>query len=62
MLTDKTAPSQTDTLAFELDLPHAPAKVWRALTEPELLAEWLLSRNGSSVTRGSWATWCWTRS
>ncbi len=39
---DKTAPSQTATIAFEFDLPHAPAKVWRALTEPELLAEWLL--------------------
>ena len=24
------------------DLAHAPAKVWRTLTEPELLAEWLL--------------------
>ena len=24
---DKTAPSQTATIAFEFDLPHAPAKV-----------------------------------
>ena len=39
---DKTAPAQTDAIAFELDLPHAPAKVWRALTDPALLAEWLL--------------------
>jgi uncharacterized protein YndB with AHSA1/START domain len=39
---DKTAPSQTESLAFEFDLPHAPEKVWRALTEPALLAEWLL--------------------
>lgn len=41
-LTDKTAPSQTDSLAFELDLQHSPQKVWRALTDPALLAEWLL--------------------
>jgi uncharacterized protein YndB with AHSA1/START domain len=41
-LTDKTDKSQTDTITFELDLPHPPAKVWRALTEPALLAEWLL--------------------
>jgi uncharacterized protein YndB with AHSA1/START domain len=40
--TDKTAPSQTDSIAFEFDLPHSPAKVWRALTDPALLAEWLL--------------------
>lgn len=30
--------------AIELswDLPHPPEKVWRALTEPALLAQWLL--------------------
>ena len=39
---DRTAPSQTDSIAFEFDLHHAPAKVWRALTDPALLAEWLL--------------------
>jgi uncharacterized protein YndB with AHSA1/START domain len=41
-LTDKTAPSQTESLSFEFDLPHAPQKVWRALTDPALLSEWLL--------------------
>ncbi len=41
-LTDMTAQSQSESLAFEFELPHAPAKVWRALTDPELLAEWLL--------------------
>ena len=39
---DKTAPSQTESLAFEFDLHHPPEKVWRALTDPVLLAEWLL--------------------
>jgi uncharacterized protein YndB with AHSA1/START domain len=39
---DKTAKSQTETLSFEVDLPHPPAKVWRALTDPALLGEWLL--------------------
>jgi len=39
---DKTEPSQTETIAFEIELKHAPQKVWRALTDPELLAEWLL--------------------
>ncbi|HEX6134877.1 MAG TPA: SRPBCC domain-containing protein [Longimicrobiales bacterium] len=41
-ITDRTAPSQIETIAFELELEHAPETVWRALTEPELLAEWLL--------------------
>lgn len=39
---DKTAPSQTESISFEFDLQHPPEKVWRALTDPELLAEWLL--------------------
>ena len=41
-LTDHTATSQTDALWMEFDLRHPPAKVWRALTDPTLLARWLL--------------------
>jgi uncharacterized protein YndB with AHSA1/START domain len=41
-VTDNTARSQTETVAFDIDLRHAPEKVWRALTDPALLAEWLL--------------------
>ena len=40
--TDTTAGSQTQSISFEFDLHHSPAKVWRALTDPVLLAEWLL--------------------
>jgi uncharacterized protein YndB with AHSA1/START domain len=39
---DKTAPSQTEAISFEFDLHHSPEKVWRALTDPVLLTEWLL--------------------
>jgi uncharacterized protein YndB with AHSA1/START domain len=39
---DTTAKSQHEAISFELDLRHSPEKVWRALTDPELLAEWLL--------------------
>jgi len=39
---DKTARSQTESISFEFDLRHSPEKVWRALTDPVLLAEWLL--------------------
>ena len=41
-LVDTTAQSQSESLSFEFDLHHAPEKVWRALTDPGLLAEWLL--------------------
>jgi uncharacterized protein YndB with AHSA1/START domain len=39
---DRTAPSQTESISFEFDLHHSPEKVWRALTDPVLLTEWLL--------------------
>ena len=39
---DLSAQSQTESIAFDFDLPHPPEKVWRALTDPALLAEWLL--------------------
>jgi uncharacterized protein YndB with AHSA1/START domain len=39
---DTTPRSQTESISFEFDLPHSPQKVWRALTDPVLLAEWLL--------------------
>src|SRR6185436_19081525 len=52
-LTDTTARSQTESLSFEFDLPHAPEKVWRALTDPALLAEWLLPAIGFKLERGA---------
>ena len=41
-VTDTTAQAPTDSISFEVELHHPPEKVWRALTEPALLAEWLL--------------------
>jgi len=51
-VTDTTAPSQIETLAFEFDLRHAPEKVWRALSDPELLSQWLLPVVGLTLERG----------
>ena len=34
--------TETRSLSLEYDLPHAPEKVWRALTDPALISEWLL--------------------
>lgn len=52
-LTDTTVPGQTEAISFEFDLPHAPEKVWRALTDPALLAEWLLPVVGFSLEPGA---------
>ncbi|MDC0718884.1 SRPBCC family protein [Nannocystis bainbridge] len=52
-LTDKTEASQTEALTFEFDLAHPPEKVWRALTDPELLAEWLLPVTGFRLAPGA---------
>jgi len=34
--------AETQSISMEYDLPYPPAKVWRALTEPELLAKWIM--------------------
>jgi len=52
-VTDKTAHGQTDSIAFDFDLRHSPEKVWRALTDPELLAEWLLPVVGFKLEPGA---------
>ena len=48
-VTDKTDATQTDAISFEFDLNHAPEKVWRALTDPALLTQWLLPVVGSKL-------------
>ena len=52
-LTDTTARSQTESISFEFDLHHLPMKVWRALTDPVLLAEWLLPAVGFAPEPGA---------
>jgi uncharacterized protein YndB with AHSA1/START domain len=51
--TDTTVRSQTESISFEFDLHHSPAKVWRALTDPVLLAEWLLPVIGLDLEPGA---------
>jgi len=45
--------TQTESLALEFDLQHPPEKVWRALTEPALLADWLLPVVGLKLAPGA---------
>jgi uncharacterized protein YndB with AHSA1/START domain len=35
------------------DYPHSPAKVWRALTEPELMALWGMRPEGFAPVAGT---------
>ena len=35
-------PADTRSVTVERELPHPPERVWRALTRPHLLAEWLM--------------------
>ena len=50
---DTTAREQTDAVTFEFDLRHPPQKVWRALTDPALLAQWLLPAMGLELEPGA---------
>lgn len=52
-LVDKTAPAQSDVVSLEFDLRHAPEKVWRALTDPALLSEWLLPAVDYKLEQGA---------
>ena len=51
--TETTAPAQAESISFDFDLPHRPEKVWRALTDPALLTEWLLPIVGFDLARGA---------
>jgi uncharacterized protein YndB with AHSA1/START domain len=52
-LRDTTIAGQAEAISFDLALPHRPEKVWRALTEPELLAQWLLPVQEFALERGA---------
>jgi uncharacterized protein YndB with AHSA1/START domain len=41
------------SIVVERTMPHPPEKVWRALTEPALLAEWLLPVIGLDLAPGA---------
>ncbi len=35
----------TRSMTVERELPHPPEKLWRALTQPHLMAEWLMNND-----------------
>ena len=44
-----TATAETRSLVIEKEMPHPPAKVWRALTEGQLIDEWLMKNDFQPV-------------
>jgi uncharacterized protein YndB with AHSA1/START domain len=41
--------TETLTVTVERDMPFAPEKIWRALTQPHLIEEWLMKNDFKSV-------------
>jgi uncharacterized protein YndB with AHSA1/START domain len=41
--------SQTRAVVVEREFAHAPEKIWRALTQPHLIEEWLMKNNFKPV-------------
>jgi len=54
------ASTETLTVVVERDIPQPPEKLWRALTQPHLIAEWLMPNDFQPVAghrftlRGDW--------
>lgn len=44
-----TSAPPTRSVVIERDLPHAPEKVWRALTQSDLMAQWLMPNDFEPV-------------
>jgi len=39
------AAEETRTVVVERDMPHPPERIWRALTQPHLIEEWLMKND-----------------
>ena len=52
--------TETRTVIVEREIPFAPEKIWRALTQPHLIEEWLMKNDFKPVVdhrfqlRGDW--------
>ena len=52
--------SETQSVVVEREMPYPPEKIWRALTQPHLIAEWLMQNDFAAVVghrfnlRGEW--------
>ena len=52
--------TETRTVVVEREIPHPPEKIWRALTQPILIEEWLMKNDFEAIVghrfnlRGDW--------
>jgi len=52
--------AEARSVVVERDIPHPPEKIWRALTEPHLIEEWLMKNDFQPAVdhrfnlRGDW--------
>ncbi|RFB75505.1 SRPBCC family protein [Methylovirgula sp. 4M-Z18] len=53
---------ETRSVVVEREIPHPPEKIWRALTQPHLIEEWLMKNDFEPVVghrfnlRGEWGS------
>jgi uncharacterized protein YndB with AHSA1/START domain len=52
--------TETSSVVVEREIPHPPEKIWRALTQPPLIEEWLMKNDFKPIAgqrfnlRGDW--------
>ena len=48
-MTNTATATETLSVVVERDIAHPPEKIWRALTQPHLIEEWLMKSNFKPV-------------
>jgi uncharacterized protein YndB with AHSA1/START domain len=57
-----TTATETRSVIVEREIPHAPEKIWRALTQPHIIEEWLMKNDFAPKVdhkfnlRGDWGS------
>ncbi len=49
--------AETRSVVVEREVPYPPEKIWRALTQPHLIEEWLMTNDFKPVTGHRFSFW-----
>ncbi|MCZ8310971.1 MAG: SRPBCC domain-containing protein [Magnetospirillum sp.] len=52
-MNDVTSKPATREIVIDKVFPHAPEKIWRALTDATLIGRWLMAPTGFAATKGT---------